>query len=201
MSAEFHHCVAGEFLYPTRSSGTTSRARSDYRVLSLSPTPSLKKEAGRSPPSSPHRAWGGDSLVPRAGLLHAVGSSRRCGVQIDLYPGDLPIPERPHVCLVIDKSAAGVANRCLGVHRGHHLVVLGDELSWLERREVESRCETPKPAQDGFLAFKRSGVRVVGRIAWIHPLDVVRHHLGKRRHVAPTESLIRTLGEAGVLIC
>jgi hypothetical protein len=33
------------------------------------------------------------------------------------------------------------------------------------------------------------------------PLDVVRHHLGKRRHVAPTESLIRTLNEAGVLFC
>jgi hypothetical protein len=38
-------------------------------------------------------------------------------------------------------------------------------------------------------------------IAGIHPLDVVRHHLGKRRQVAPTESLIRTLDEAGVLFC
>ena len=27
-----------------------------------------------------------------------------------------------------------------------------------------------------------------------HPLDVIRQHLGKRRQVAPTESLIRTLG-------
>jgi hypothetical protein len=38
-------------------------------------------------------------------------------------------------------------------------------------------------------------------IAGIHPLEVVRHHLGKRRHVAPTGSLIHTLGEAGVLFC
>ena len=56
-------------------------------------------------------------------------------------------------------------------------------------------------SQDGFLAVERSGVRVVGRIAGIHPLDVVRHRLGKRRHVATTESLIGTLGEARVLIC
>jgi len=53
-----------------------------------------------------------------------------------------------------------------------------------------------QPAQDGFLLpFERSGVRVVVGISGIHPLDVVRHHLGKRRHVAPTEGLVRTLGE------
>jgi len=33
-----------------------------------------------------------------------------------------------------------------------------------------------------------SGVRVVVGIAGIHPLDVVRHHLGKRIHVASTET-------------
>jgi hypothetical protein len=49
-------------------------------------------------------------------------------------------------------------------------------------------------------AFERSGVRVVVRIAGIHPLDVVRHYLGKRRQVAPTESLIHTLDETGVLL-
>jgi transposase len=87
-----------------------------------------------------------DPLVPRAGLLHAVGSSRRCGVEIDLESGELAIPERPHVCLMIDKRAAGVPNRRLGVHKGYHLVVLGDELSWLERRVVASRCKTTKPA-------------------------------------------------------
>jgi hypothetical protein len=42
--------------------------------------------------------------------------------------------------------AAGVPNRCLGVHQGYHRVVMGDELSWLERRVVESRCKTTKPA-------------------------------------------------------
>src|SRR6266576_3278062 len=78
-----------------------------------------------------------DPPVPRAGLLHAVGSSRRCGVEMDLESGELPIPERPHVCLMIDKRAAGVPNRCLGVHQGYHLVVLGDELSWLERSELD----------------------------------------------------------------
>src|SRR5213595_14459 len=70
--------------------------------------------------------------VPRAGLLHAVGSSRRCWVVIALESGELSIPERPHVCLRIDKRAAGGSNRGLGVHQGYHLVVLGDELSWLE---------------------------------------------------------------------
>ena len=45
------------------------------------------------------------------------------------------------------------------------------------------------------MPFERSGVRVVVGISGIHPLDVVRHHLGKRRHVAPTEGLVRTLGE------
>ena len=66
-------------------------------------------------------------------LRHAVGGSRRCGVLIVLESGDLPIPERPDVCLMIDKSAG--------------------------------------------------------------------HHLGERRHVGPTESLIRTLDEAVFLIC
>jgi hypothetical protein len=88
----------------------------------------------------------GDRPVPRAGLLHAVGGSRSCGVVIALEPGELPIPQSPHVCLRIDKRAAGVPNRCLGVHQRYHLVVLGDELSWLERRVVESRCKTTKPA-------------------------------------------------------
>jgi hypothetical protein len=46
-----------------------------------------------------------------------------------------------------------------------------------------------------------SGVRVVVGIAGIHPLDVVRHHLGKRIHVASTENLVRTLDEARVLFC
>src|SRR5215208_6346250 len=120
-------------------------------------------------------------------------------VVIALESGELSI--RPHVCRRIDKRSAGVANRRLGVHQGYHLVVLGDELSWLERRVVESRCKTTKPAYDCLLASERSGVWVVVGIAGIHPLDVVRHHLGKRRHVAPTESLIRTLDEAGVLFC
>src|SRR5215204_4231470 len=83
------------------------------------------------------------SAGSRAGLLHAVGSSRRRGVVVALESGELPIPERQHVCLMIDKRAAGVPNRCLGVHQGYHLVVLGDELSWLERRVVESRCRPP----------------------------------------------------------
>src|SRR5436190_15965384 len=87
-----------------------------------------------------------DPPVPRAWLLHAVGGSRRCGVVIALESGELSIPDRPHVCLRIDKRAAGVPNRRLGVHQGYHLVVLGDELSWLERRVVESRCKTTKPA-------------------------------------------------------
>src|SRR5438477_2668065 len=38
------------------------------------------------------------------GLLHAVGSSRRCGVVIALESGELPIPDRPHVCLRIDNA-------------------------------------------------------------------------------------------------
>jgi hypothetical protein len=80
-----------------------------------------------------------------------VGTIRRCGVEIDLESGEFPIPERPHVCLMIDKRAARVPNRCLGVHQGYHLVVLGDELSWLERRVVASRCKTTKPAADCFL--------------------------------------------------
>ena len=87
-----------------------------------------------------------DPPVLRAGLLHAVGSSRRRGVVIALESGELPILERPHLCLMIDKRAAGVPNRCLRVHQGYHLVVLGDELSWLEGRVVESRCKTTKPA-------------------------------------------------------
>src|SRR6266498_1836129 len=90
-----------------------------------------------------------DPSVPRVGLLHAVGGSCRCGIEIDLESGELPIPERPHVCLMIDESAAGLPNRRFGVHQGYHLVVLGDELSWFEGREVESRCKTTKPAQDG----------------------------------------------------
>jgi len=35
----------------------------------------------------------GDPPVPRAGLLHAVGGSRRCGVVIALESGELSIPE------------------------------------------------------------------------------------------------------------
>src|SRR5947207_4698636 len=87
-----------------------------------------------------------DPPVPRAGLLHAVGSSRRCGVVIALESGELSIPDRPHVCLRVHKRSAGVPNCCLGVHEGYHLVVLGDELSWLERRVVDSRYKTAKPA-------------------------------------------------------
>jgi hypothetical protein len=87
-----------------------------------------------------------DPPVSRGGLFHAVGTIRRCGVEIDLDSDELPIPERPHVCLMIDKRSAGVANRCLGVHKGYRLVVLGDELSRLERRLVVSRCKTTKPA-------------------------------------------------------
>src|SRR6266496_3934301 len=87
-----------------------------------------------------------DPPVLRAGLLHAVGSSRRCGVVIALESGEFSIPDRPHVCLRVDTRAAGVPNRSLGGHQGYHLVVLGDELSWLERRVVESRCKTTKPA-------------------------------------------------------
>jgi hypothetical protein len=64
-----------------------------------------------------------DPPVPRAGLLNAVGGNCRCGVVIAVESGELPIPERPHVCLMIDESAAGVPNRCLGVHQGYHLVV------------------------------------------------------------------------------
>ena len=85
-----------------------------------------------------------DPPVSRAGLLHAVGTIRRCGVEIDLESGEFPLQERPHVCLMIDKRAASVPNRCLGVHQGYHLVVLGDEPSWLERRVVASRCKTTK---------------------------------------------------------
>jgi len=70
-----------------------------------------------------------------------------------------------------------------------------------ERREVESRRETTKPAQDGLLAVERAGVRINGGIAGIHPLDVVRHHLGKRRHVTPSKCLVCALGETGVLFC
>src|SRR4029450_12891372 len=86
------------------------------------------------------------SAVPRAGLLQAVGGSRRRGVVIALESGELPVPDRPHVCLRVDERAAGVPNRCLGVHQGYDLGVLGEELSWLERRVVESRCKTTKPA-------------------------------------------------------
>lgn len=64
--------------------------------------------------------------------------------------------------------AAGVANRFLGVHQGYHLVVLGDDLSWLERRVVDCRCNTTEPAEDRFLAFERSGVRVGVGIAGTH---------------------------------
>ena len=85
------------------------------------------------------------------------------------------------MCLVIGKRATGVRDSCLGVHQGNHLVVLGDELSRLKRREVDSRGEAAKPAQDRLLTFERSGVRVDLGIARTHPLDVVRHHLGKRR--------------------
>jgi hypothetical protein len=88
----------------------------------------------------------GDPPVPRPGLLHAVGGSRRCGVVIALESGELPIPDSPNVCLRIDKRAAGVPNRRLGEHHGYHLVVLRDELSWLERRVVESLSKTTKPA-------------------------------------------------------
>src|SRR6266542_4880426 len=127
-------------------------------------TPSLRKpgldtrrsghERGTGPPGPaleaqgtfPHTRPTYDPTVSRAGLLHAVRSSRRCGVVIALESGELPMPDRPHVCLRIDKRSAGVSNRRLGVHQGYHLVVLGDELSWLERRVVDSRCETTNPA-------------------------------------------------------
>ena len=38
-----------------------------------------------------------DPPAPSRGLLHAVGDSRRCGVQIDLESGEPPIPEL-HTC-------------------------------------------------------------------------------------------------------
>ena len=85
-------------------------------------------------------------LCGRAGLLHTAGGSKRCGVEVDLESGELSIPECPQVYLVIGDGAAGIPNRRLGVHQGYDLVVLGDELSWLERREVETRCQTTKPA-------------------------------------------------------
>src|SRR5215211_2531124 len=109
----------------------------------------------------------GRSGSPR-GLPHAVGSRRRCGVVVALESGELPIPNRPHVCLRIDKRAAGAPNRCLGVHQGYDFVVLGDELSWLERRVVDGRCKTTKPAEDCFLAFEHSDVRVVVEISGIN---------------------------------
>jgi hypothetical protein len=107
--------------------------------------------AGRSTSQLPHLRSAGS---PRRGLLHAVGGGRRCGVLIVPESGELPIPGRPHVCLMIDEGAAGVPHRCLGVHQGYHLVVLSDEISRLECREVESRGETAKPAQDGFRRWR-----------------------------------------------
>src|SRR3954453_21073834 len=67
-----------------------------------------------------------------AAALGAVGGSRRRGVEIDLQSRELPIPERPHVCLIIDQRAVGVPYHSPGLPQRHHLVVLGDELSWPE---------------------------------------------------------------------
>src|SRR5438067_5306690 len=86
------------------------------------------------------------SATSRAGLLHAVGSSCCCGVVIDLESRELSIPERPHVRLIIDERAAGMPNRLLGVYQRYHPVVVGDELSWLERCVVDRRCKTTKAA-------------------------------------------------------
>src|SRR5690242_4253630 len=107
---------------------------------------SRRTSGGAVPPVPTVLALLTRGLRRREALLHAVGSSRRCGVVIALESGELPVPERPHVCLMTDKRTAGVPNRCLGVHQGYHLVVLGDELSWLERRVLASRCKTTEPA-------------------------------------------------------
>src|SRR5829696_2010340 len=143
---------------PAHGATASQRQASDARAASLSSDCTvlsywsvLLRSASQNPSGDIPERWPTPVLCtirryPRAGLLHAVGSSRRCRVVIALESGELPILDRPHVCLRIDKRAAGVPNRCLGIHQGYDLVVLGDELSWLERRVVESRCKTTKPA-------------------------------------------------------
>src|SRR5262245_26964020 len=56
---------------------------------------------------------------------------------------ELPVPERRQVCLITDDGAAGVSSRCLDVHHGYHLVVLGDGRLRPERLEVRWRGEVP----------------------------------------------------------
>ena len=132
---------------------------------------------------------------------HTLCGSCRCGVEIDLEMGELSVPERPDVRLVLNERAAGASGCRLGVDEGHDLVALCDELSRFEGLEVECLRELAEPAEHVVLAAVGPCQPVITGIAGIHPLDVVGHDLGEGSHVASTESLVCTLGEAGVLSC
>ena len=80
-------------------------------------------------------------------------------------------------------------------------VEAGERVVVTKRGRPTALILSMEDAEDFVLAAIGARQGTIVGIAWIHPLDVVRHHLGKRGHVAPTEGLIRTLGEAGVLFC
>ena len=92
---------------------------------------------------------------PCAELVHAVGSSRGCGVKVDLEPGDLPVPECPDVRLVLNHRAASASHRGLGVNEGHNLVACAMKSlgSKAEKSTCSASCRTSQglpPCRDRF---------------------------------------------------